>query len=265
MTIIHLTDLHFARETAEQAGKALTHVIEYADKARPDLFVITGDLFNKAIQNSSRDRLPDLIYYIKHLLKIAPIVAIPGTPTHDYPGCYAPLQELRGFHLKISAMDPLFFDPDTGMVHKYADRPPATRDLLILGCGEPSKEWFLRDKHGIGKEEATEAVMEGMKALFLGMAATRREYAENPCIFLYHGSVSGAIMSNGQTVPGTEIRVGRDELAAIGADYYALGHIHLAQQIDDLPAYYGGSAFPVDWSEKAQKSFNVVEIGEEES
>jgi len=261
MKIVHLTDIHWSRKTEVEATKALFHVLEYAENNEPDLFVLTGDLFDSAIQNSERDGLPELLAYIKHLLKIAPIVAIPGTPTHDYPGCYAPLQELAGFTLKTNPMDLLFFDPHNREVYPRSLKPCSTNDLLILGCGEPSKGWFLRDKEGIGKEEATEAVSEGMKALLLGMAATRREYAENPCIFLYHGSVSGAIMGNGQTVPGTEIRVGRDELAAIGADYYALGHIHLRQAIDGLEeAWYGGSAFPVDWSERDQKAFNIVTI-----
>ena len=47
---------------------------------------------------------------------------------------------------------------------------------------------------------------------------------------LYHGAVTGATMANGQLVEGG-ISIGREDLALVGADYYALGDIHLAQQI----------------------------------
>ena len=69
-------------------------------------------------------------------------------------------------------------------------------------------------------------------------------------------------MCNGQLMRPGEIQVGKDDLAMIGADYYALGHNHMAQEIQGIPAYYGGSSFPVNWGELDQKSFNYVEIGE---
>ena len=78
-------------------------------------------------------------------------------------------------------------------------------------------------------------------------------------MMLYHGAVTGATMANGQLVEGG-ISIGREDLELVGADYYALGDIHLAQQIPGLPAYYPGSAYPVNWGEVDQKGFNLVEL-----
>jgi hypothetical protein len=76
---------------------------------------------------------------------------------------------------------------------------------------------------------------------------------------LYHGAIDGATLANGQLLEGG-IALGREDLALVGADYYAMGHVHLAQQIPGLPAYYAGSAFPVDWAEVDVKGCNLVEL-----
>ena len=130
---------------------------------------------------------------------------------------------------------------------------------IIFGIPEIGKEYFLKDKQ-LGKEEANEAIKQGMRELLLGLGAKRRQYPDIPCILVYHGAIAGASLSASQILPAGGIQIGRDDLALVGADYYALGHIHLGQQIPGIPAYYAGSAFPVDWAETDQKCFNLVTI-----
>jgi exonuclease SbcC len=66
-------------------------------------------------------------------------------------------------------------------------------------------------------------------------------------------------LQNDQTVErGTGISITVDDLADIGADYYALGHIHKPQQVGSLPAYYAGSVYPKNFGETHKAGFNVV-------
>ena len=255
--ILATADVHFDRENQVQALASLQALYQHGRDNGVDLWVIAGDLFNRAVPNTGAAGFPLLVAELQRMMNIAPVVAVRGTPTHDIDGCYEALQEINA-EFGFTVLDPrrsCFLGTD-GEVGEDTDEPR----LLILGCGEPSKEWFLADKEGLGREEATQAVKDGMRQLLLGLGATRKQYAELPCLMVYHGAIEGASLCNGQTLRPGELAIGRDDLALVGADYYALGHIHLAQQVGNLPAYYAGSAYPVNWGEVDRKSFYAVEL-----
>ena len=261
MKILHSADFHYSRDNQESALLSLRTFYEYGRDNGVDLYVIAGDLFDRAVQNTDNSGFPQLIRVIQDMMNVAPVVAVQGTPTHDIEGCYEALQEIQAQH-SFTLLSPhqhyLLSQVDVWPAEDLEDDEPR---LLILGCPEPSKEWFLKDK-SLGRDEAIQAVKEGMRQMLLGWGAIRKQYADIPCLFVYHGSVEGASMCNGQTLPMGELAIGRDDLAMVGADYYALGHIHIAQQIGDLPAYYAGSAFPVNWGELDQKGFMSVIISQ---
>lgn len=266
--ILHSADFHYSRDNQESALKSLRAFYEYGRDNGVDLYIIAGDLFDRAVQNTANSGFPKLVRVIQEMMNIAPVVAVAGTPTHDIAGCYEALEKIKAKHA-FRLIDQATWSPPVAWlcedghieVEVWSEENPVSDGhearLMILGCGEPSKEWFLRDK-SLGRDEATQAVRDGMRQLLLGMGAVRKQYADIPCLLIYHGSVEGASLCNGQTLPMGELAIGRDDLALVGADYYALGHIHKAQQVGDLPAYYSGSAFPVDWGELDQKGFYEV-------
>ena len=225
MKILHGSDFHYSRDNQEPALLSLRTFYEYGRDNGVDLYVIAGDLFDRAVQNTESSGFPQLVKVIQDMMNVAPVVAVQGTPTHDIAGCYEALQEIDGQY-SFTLLDPkttysLHKDGQMGFLSEKAQ-------LLVLGCPEPSKEWFLADK-SLGCDEATQAVKEGMRQMLLGWGAIRKQYADIPCLFVYHGSVEGASMCNGQVLPMGELAIGRDDLALVGADYYALGHIHKAQ------------------------------------
>jgi len=92
------------------------------------------------------------------------------------------------------------------------------------------------------------------------LAAKRREYPDLPCVTLYHGEVAGTALQNDQAVErGTGISITIDDLADIGADYYALGHIHKPQRVGSLPAYYAGSVYPKNFGETHRAGFYIAD------
>jgi exonuclease SbcC len=250
---LHLSDVHFCREHAAEALASLEVARQTAERERVDVIALAGDLFDRGLQASDRDAMPELIAAIRGLLAMAPIVAVQGTPTHDVPGCYEVLTHLEAPHnLTLLYPDSAYaIAQQSGLVAPLDEVGIPT--LLILGCPEPGKEWLLAQRDGLGAAEASQAAVDAMRALLLGLGSMRREHPDIPALFLYHGNVRGATMGAGQTVGAQEIVIGREDLQLVGADYYALGHIHQAQQIAELPAYYAGSAYPVNWGERDPK------------
>ncbi|MCX6096817.1 MAG: metallophosphoesterase, partial [Candidatus Bipolaricaulota bacterium] len=243
---IHLADIHYDRENQDAAAKSIEAAIEAGTRERIDFWTLAGDLFNRGIQNSAVGGFPRLLDLVAHMLEVAPIYAVSGTVTHDLAGCYEALQKMGGFML-LTADGAAYGMTKAG--EKY----------MVLGLPEAGKEWFLAGADGLSAEEANEKVKAGMRSILLGLGAKRAEHPEMPAVMLYHGAIVGAEMANGQLVEGG-ISIGREDLALVGADYYALGHIHLRQQIPGLPAWYSGSAYPVNWGELDQKGCNLVEI-----
>ena len=271
--IIAAADFHFSRDSQKQALASLEIIYETAQTEQVDLVAIAGDLFDRSVQNTAVSGFPKLINMIQRILDVCPIVAVTGTPTHDIAGCYEALRTIKAKHSFI-LIDPVTWSPPVAWlcedghteVEIWSKENPVsdghTARLMILGLPEPSKEWFLKDKQ-FGGDEANEAIKEGMRKLFLGLGAQRKEYPDIPCLFLYHGLVEGSTIQKHQVIRPGGISIGRDDLASIGFDYGALGHIHLAQQIGDLPAYYSGSAIYASrdpWSETDQKGFNIIEF-----
>jgi exonuclease SbcC len=252
MKFLHTSDIHFSREHQTEALASLTVLAETTERERPALVAISGDLFDRGLVNSTAAGFPSLLAVIQRILDVCPIAAVRGTPTHDLPGCYDALARLhgpRGGFSMIEAHNTVFHCNEQG-----------NHDLLILGIPEPSREWLLAGKEGASAAETAEAMKVALRSILLGLGAIRAAHPDLPAVFLFHGPISGASFQNGQVIGAGEITIDREDLALVGADYYALGHIHLAQQIPGLPAYYPGSAYPVNWGELGQNGFNLVEI-----
>ena len=97
------------------------------------------------------------------------------------------------------------------------------------------------------------------------LAVKRREYTDIACFVLYHSEVAGTVYQNDQAIErGTGISVTIDDLADIGADYYALGHIHKPQKVGNINAYYAGSIYPKNFGETHQAGFKIVDSGLED-
>ena len=257
--IASTADVHFSRENQEKAFLSLEDFLNKGAEEKVDLFSIAGDLFDRAVNNTANSGFPQLENYIRCIMDIAPVVVVEGTITHDIKGCYDVFRDLKANHnfIILQPGKPYFFDTFNACVH--GDYIKDQSRLLILGLPELSKEHFLKDKQ-MGKIESDEAIKAGMQKLLLGMAATRKQYPDIPCLLVCHGAIAGAKISQHQVLPPGGIQIGRDDLAMVGADYISLGHYRLTQQIGDLPAYYEGSAFPIDRDESDQKAFSIVEI-----
>jgi exonuclease SbcC len=266
MKIVHLADVHFCKDHANEALAYLKCVEDYVKSNPVDMIGIAGDLFDSAILNSENARLSEFIDSIKRLGDSAPTAMVYGTPSHDVDGS---LEIFKAVNCKygITILDPgqaYFLAPAAGGIFPESEANrlfnKEDRGAIIFGIPEPRKKYLLATTSA-GKDETEEAIRGAMHRLCFLLAAKRQEYRNLPCVVLYHGDVAGSTLQNDQTVErGTGIAITVDDLNDIGADYYLLGHIHKPQQVGNLPAYYAGSIYPKNFGETHQAGFNMVEL-----
>lgn len=243
--IIHLADVHFHKDAQDLALASLECALEAGAREQIDAWVFAGDLFDRGVANSAASGFPRMVNVIQRMLDVAPIVSIEGTATHDVAGSYAVLCELKAKHRFINLRP---------------ESPEEVAGILFMGLPEAGKEWVLAGAGSMSAEESTKRLTEGIRSILLGFGATRAAQPELPAVLVMHGSVKGSALQN-RTI--LDDGIGRDDLSLAGADYAALGHIHLEQKIDGLEAYYPGPAYHTDWGHLGKCGCNLVEIADE--
>lgn len=256
MRIAHAADLHFCKEHQKEALESIDEICLSLTTNPVDLVAIAGDTWDASMLNTESSGFNDFVARIQNLATFAPVVMVYGTPSHDTDGSLEVFRKIKAKNTItiLEAAKPYFLE--NGNVVETSTAPEA----LIFGIPEPRKKYLLANATA-GKEETESAIRDAMQKLCFLLAAKRREFPDIPCVMLYHGDIAGSSLQNDRTIErGTGIAISIDDLASIGADYYALGHIHKPQQVGTLPAYYAGSIYPKDFGETHKAGFNIVEI-----
>lgn len=257
MRIAHIADLHCCKEHQKEALESLDEICLSLTTNPVDLIAIAGDTWDASMLNTEASGFNDFVGRIQNLATFAPVAMIYGTPSHDTDGSLEVFRKIKAKNAItiLEAAKPYFLE--NGKIVETSTAPEA----LIFGIPEPRKKYLLVNAT-TGKEETESAIRDAMQKLCFLLAAKRREFPDIPCVMLYHGDIAGSSLQNDRTIErGTGISISIDDLASIGADYYALGHIHKPQQVGTLPAYYAGSIYPKDFGETHKAGFNFVEIG----
>jgi len=262
MKIAHISDLHCCRENAEEALASLRFFADHIKKSPVSLVAIAGDTWDASMLNTEASGFTRYIDAIREIADSAPVAMIYGTPAHDTDGSLEVFRKVTSKY-GITVLDPgqpYFLAEVNGKGKIVQEIPGVSGKAVIFGIPEPRKKYLLAETSA-GKDETEEAIRAAMHKMCYLLAAKRREYADIPCIVLYHGEVAGTVYQNDQTVErGTGIAITIDDLANIGADYYALGHIHKPQKVGNINAYYAGSIYAKNFGEQHQPSFKIVDI-----
>lgn len=265
MKIAHIADLHCCREHQESALRSLSFLEQHIKKSPVDLIAIAGDTWDASMLNTEASGFNGFIDAIRNIADEAPVAMIYGTPSHDTDGSLEVFRKINSRYsiTVLDATQPYILigeGKDRRIVPDNGSPLGNGAKALILGVPEPRKKFLLANGTA-GKDETEAALRDSMQKLCFLLAARRRERANLPCVMLYHGDIAGSTLQNDRTIErGTGIALSIDDLAGIGADYYALGHIHKPQQVGNLAAYYAGSIYPKDFGETHKAGFNIVEI-----
>lgn len=262
MKALHLADVHARQPSAEEVLASLEAAREAAIAQQVDVILISGDFWDGPVQNTAGSAFPEFLAAVRMLADVAPVAMIYGTPSHDVEGSLEVFeQQIADHEIRIlrpgkpyglGAKSKAFFELD-------AEELTEPMLGLFFGVPEPQKKWLLANGGATGKESADEAVRIAMRALLLGLGGLRKQHPDLPCFLLYHGQVSGARTGTGYSA-SSGIAISKDDLAAVGADYIALGDIHEPQGIPGLFAFYPGSCYPLNWGETHQAGCNLVEL-----
>jgi exonuclease SbcC len=268
MRVMHIADLHLRESSYEEAKASIEAIEQEAAREHFDLIALAGDTWDGPIQNSDRAGFGRLLDLIRRLADIAPVAMIYGTPTHDTEGSLEVFERITAkYSITILRPGKAYFLGEDATIYEPPFDSGRYPRALLFGVPEPSKKWLLAGAGAIGKDESDQVIRTALRNLFLGLGGMRKEHPDLPCVLLYHGQVGGAQTAKEFVIEaGTGISASRDDFAAVGADYIALGDIHMPQQIGDLPAYYPGPLYPTSWGETGfEFGANVVEIDYEDS
>ncbi len=251
MKILHCADIHARDKDLEEISKCGQKIVETAEEEHVDLIVIAGDLLDFQDTKLDSSCAKWLFHFISTLADIAPVAIVIGTPSHE--GRASEILELVSgeYPVRVASRPMQVVLKDDGRLFdiEYLNAMNSGKiEAIISMIPQPTKQFYQ------GTDQEISDVMSG---IFAGFGAKASEFQVHH-ILVYHGSISGASLSSGQTMVGRDIEVSRDQLELSGASLILCGHIHKAQRIGN--AFYSGSIYRVDDGEMEDKGFYLHEI-----
>ena len=255
MKLLHTADWHLGRSLggipllADQRH-ALEQLLDVVDDKRPDVLLIAGDIYDRALPPMDAIELLDWVLMELLHVRNLPTVIIPGN--HDNAvrlGFGRRLLESSGLHLRTgldSCNQPIEVEKDGSRLEVFA-----------VPYAEPARVRELTRDEGAATHDTAMAAL--MQRLPQRRAGTRR-------VVMAHAFVTGGQESDSErmlSVGGS----GCISAAHFGdTDYVALGHLHKPQAVEGDAVRYAGSIAKYSFSEEAhQKSYTVVTLGEDRS
>lgn len=236
MKFIHIADIHASRERLPQTLSILNTLTERAKKGDIDFIIFAGDFWDSTITATKGSGFSDIITAIRELEKQTYLYFLYGTPSHEPNGSLDAFASEKTKIIYNNRFD-IFIGND-----KYTD---------IYFIPEPRRSNYI----GKSAEEINNAINSDISDFIKFAQSKRKIYSR---IVVYHGEVKGAVYQNGVSA-SSPTAISKELLQSLHADYYALGHIHMPQEI--FPnAWYPGSACPKNFGEPHDGHYNLVTI-----
>jgi len=268
MKYLEVPDFHYSPEWSEISEQCAEAVRLAAIENNVDFIAVPGDLFDKPLYASNRSKYNIISRIIKGWLAVCPVVAIEGTPSHDGPGCYGPLEDLGLVLLKPGKVYGLFdngfpsSDPFIADVKLYELEDP---DCILLGVPELNKSNIQAQLSLPAEQANAEAVNLFGQYIDEFVGPMRLKYKDVPAIGLLHGAVSDSRQENSTDVilRASDIVIHTETLARANLDRWSLGHFHSPHEFTGCCAGYAG--YPgIDsnpWGKRDfTPAFNMIEI-----
>ena len=249
MKLVHLSDLHLGKRVnefsmIEDQEYILTRIINAIDDEKPQVVVIAGDIYDKAVPSAEAVELFDdfLVRLSKRELKV---LVISGN--HDSPERIAfgsRLMNHSGVYMSPvydGNIEPISLDDEYGSV-----------DFFLLPFIKPAhvKKFYPE----VEIESYTDAIKKAVEEMHVD--------PDKRNVIITHQFVTGASLceSEERSVGGSDSIEGSvfDEF-----DYVALGHLHGPQKMGRETVRYCGTPLKYSFSEaNHKKSISIIEIFE---
>lgn len=223
--------------------RCLDALFEKALEERPDLVLVSGDIFHTGKTWSDRccDEVITAINIIEKLSAVAnQVIIMRGTPNHDGEGQFRLLQA----HFM-----------DTENVHIVTTPEiiqTAHADIAVLPGFD--RGVFRAKYPGVGKEEENEIFSKELGNIVMGLKSQCRP--DRTSILMAHYTVPGSNTESGQSQLLTQFEpiIPMESLEAANFNLVALGHIHRPQKIDGIDnVFYSGSINANNFNDEGQE------------
>ena len=234
MRYLSVPDFHFSPKWAEVSFMIAERVADAARVNNVDLIVLPGDLYDAPIMVTDKGGINTLRKIIKMWLDVCPVVAIEGTPSHDGPGCYGPLEDMGLVLLKPNKAYGLWNGQIVDASHDC--------ELLLFGVPELDK-MSIQARLLLPAERANSKAVELFEQYVTEFIAPMRAmYPMIPALGLLHGNVSDAHKENTSDIilRSSDIVIHTEILELAGLDRWELGHIHTPWESEVISAGYSG-------------------------
>ena len=256
MKILHTADWHLGSFPAP-ASKT-KHNLRYLDicsyiecliadaqKMKPDIIIIAGDIFHQAKTWSDRglQETGAMVGYISALSEIAPVCILRGTANHDGKMHYNLLATALSDNTNVYIID----EPCVKNINNLAAIafvPIYDKNQLRMDSDTP-----------FDKEAENNYFSDKVRDAILDLKKEADAY-NLPTILVTHYTVLGSIMPNGQVNVFATTETVIDPITLIQSDYWltCLGHIHKPQQLENCPnAFYAGSLCGLSFNDENDK------------
>ncbi|MCE5211877.1 MAG: metallophosphoesterase [Deltaproteobacteria bacterium] len=253
LKILHTADWHVRDNNIEEIGECLSFLVYTTDNEKVDLVLIAGDIFDSRDIKLDSKSAKMVIRTISELADICPVAIVLGTASHDGTAAEV-LRYARGKHFVHVSSVPEQIYLKQGELYPARGIESIKPAAVLTMIPQPSKQYFNQGSI----QESNESISQAMNGLFAGFGAAAAE-CSCPHLLIYHGSISGARLSNSQTLTGMDIEVSTDQLGLSNADLFLCGHIHLPQELRGN-VFYSGSIYPNNFGENHDHGFYIHEI-----
>jgi DNA repair exonuclease SbcCD nuclease subunit len=263
LKLIHTADWHLNYEPAKlaKAEQSINQLVEYCQKEKVNGIIISGDIWDslqsfgdKSAVNLCFDSLARLSSLVNF------IFLIKGNNAHDAVDSINPLHNYRpniwAFERNVALLIDLIHYQYIDLCQLPEIKRSKMPSVLIHGFPYPNNAGLIQEG---SINENNFNFLKKFEELLQYHGTISSQYPDTPAITAFHGNVAGCKLSNGQRLKGQEIIVPPSLLELTRARYYALGHIHLPQQIK-WNMRQSGSLYNINYGETEQKFFNVVKI-----
>lgn len=251
MKILHTADWHIGQFKGpvvdgvnlrlQDTVKCLEYMVEVAQKEKPDIVCISGDIFHQEQIGPVRYS-DEMIIATDTITKLADIakgvIVMRGTPNHDGSGQFRVLDRMfaKTSHVHIITAPTVLHTPYTDIA-------------CIPGF---DKQEFRAKFPGLSADEENLAWTKYISDMVF---ALRAECEKTP-ILMAHYTVPGCNMESGQTSFFTNFEpvIPREALMAARYEAVLLGHIHRPQIIEGFDnVFYSGAINAMNFNDEGQE------------
>lgn len=245
-------DMHWSDVWLEVSKNNLKAVIKAAQDNKVDFVLFPGDIFDHALYATEKGTVNEIIDLISELKSVCPVAAIYGTPSHDYIGCYYPLEKVGLQILQPGKMYGWWNGAHVGVKGTFiaeatkenTSHEVGTPDCLLFGLPEVTKEWFQAQHPDVSADSVNAAATNAVHDIIRNeYAPMRSAYPDIPAVLMLHGNVSDAMDRGAETdviLKASDIVIRTSVLAEANFTRCELGHIHTPWESKRIEAGYSG-------------------------